>query len=127
MIGKRLSQIISESALKKQDAAAMIGVSPGTISNWIKNKDFQNNSNFFRLCKLAGWNSDWILTGQGDKFEKNSNVLNEPTSNYSNERMLRLEGKVELLEKQLKERDEYIRELLEICDKKNIKRGARSG
>lgn len=126
MIGKRLSQIISESALKKQDAAAMIGVSPGTISNWIKNEDFQKNSNFFKLCKLAGWNSDWILTGHGEKHERRGQILNEPTSNYG-EDIAELKGQVKLLMEMLNQKDRYIAHLEEMCNEKKVKRGARSG
>lgn len=125
MIGKRLSQIISESALKKQDAAAMIGVSPGTISNWIKNEDFQNNSNFFRLCKLAGWNSEWILTGEGEKLAE-SHKLSEPAAGYG-EDIAELKGQVKLLMEMLKEKDRYIAHLEELCNERKVKRGARSG
>lgn len=126
MIGKRLSSIISESGLKKGDAAALIKVQPGTISNWIKNGNFRDNSKFFNLCKIKGWNPEWIITGEGEKFTVET--VNESKPDYSlQSKVDNLEGQIIVLNEQLHQKDEFILKLLESCDDKELKKGQRSG
>ncbi len=126
MVGERLYQIIKESGYTQETAGALIGARKSTINNWIKSGNVQKSTKFYQLCIKAGWNSDWILTGKGDKFVQN-NTLNENTIPYGNEEVIKLKGQVELLKEQLAEKDQHIIELIDLLDDHGIKRGARSG
>jgi DNA-binding XRE family transcriptional regulator len=68
VIGNRLNTIIKESGHTQETAGNLIGVGKSTINTWIKKENVQNSSKFYQLCRTAGWNSDWILTGRGEKY-----------------------------------------------------------
>lgn len=124
-IGNRLQEVIEDSTYSKASIARELKVGRSTITDLTKFGKVRNSSVFNKICELIGANRNYIINGEGEKFIE-SNKLNEPPGHYYEE-YIKLKGQVELLERHLKERDEHIRELLEICDKKNIKRGARSG
>ncbi|MBO5889675.1 MAG: helix-turn-helix transcriptional regulator [Clostridia bacterium] len=60
-IQKRLRESISESKYTQKEIAQKIGVSPQTISKYMKNNIFPALDTLAKICKLLDVKSDYIL------------------------------------------------------------------
>ena len=61
MIQKRLRECIKESTLSQKEIAKCVGVSPQTISKYMKKDIFPALDTLAKLCKLLDVKSDYIL------------------------------------------------------------------
>jgi len=50
--------------------AELIGVKPNVISAWITRNSIGNYNTLFAFCRKRGVNIDWLLTGEGEMFQK---------------------------------------------------------
>ena len=60
-IQKRLRESISQSKYTQKEIAQKIGVSPQTISKYMKNNIFPALDTLAKICKLLDVKSDYIL------------------------------------------------------------------
>ena len=60
-IQKRLRESISNSGLSQLEIAKRIGVSPQTVSKYMKNDIFPALDTFAKLCSVLDVTSDYIL------------------------------------------------------------------
>ncbi len=60
-IQKRLRESISQSKYTQKEIAQKIGVSPQTISKYMKNNIFPALDTLAKICKLLDIKSDYIL------------------------------------------------------------------
>ncbi len=61
MIQQRLREAIKQSGMQQKEIAAKLGVSPQTISKYMKNDIFPALDTFANLCILLDISSDDIL------------------------------------------------------------------
>jgi len=104
MKNERLQRLIKESGLSYKRAAEMIGAKLTTISGWVNGCNLENSTKFYDLCKVMGWNPEYIISGRGEKM---ISQVSESTNNYGNNT-----NDLEFLKKTVKEK-EYIIELLQ--------------
>ena len=57
----RLREIIKQSSLSQKEIAKQIGVSPQTISKYMKKDIFPALDTFAKICKLLDVSSDYVL------------------------------------------------------------------
>lgn len=57
----RLRESIAESGIAQKELARQVGVSPQTISKYMKKDIFPALDTFAKLCKALGVSSDFIL------------------------------------------------------------------
>ncbi len=60
--------------------AELIGVKPNVISAWIVRNSIGNYNTLFAFCRKKGVNIDWLLTGEGEMFQKKEEKQEEATS-----------------------------------------------
>jgi len=104
MKNERLQRMIKESGMTYEKAAALIDSKFTTISGWVNGGNLHNSTKFYDLCKLMGWNPEYIISGRGEKM---ISQVSESTNNYGNNT-----NDLEFLKKTVKEK-EYIIELLQ--------------
>ena len=61
VIQSRLRECISGSGIAQKELARRIGVSPQTVSKYMKNDIFPALDTFARICNAIGVSSDYIL------------------------------------------------------------------
>jgi len=123
-IGLRLKQAIDESRYNQASLAREIGCSKSAITELIKTGKVQRSSIFEKIVQKLKLNKAYILKGEGEVF---NNYVEEPQATYSTE-ISKLQGQIELLKEQLKEKDKYIAELMSHCHYEDkSKKGRRSG
>lgn len=60
-IQKRLRECISESGIPQKEIARRVGVSPQTISKYMKKDVFPALDTFSKLCRVLDVTSDYVL------------------------------------------------------------------
>ena len=60
-IQKRLRECIANSGISQKDIAKAIGVSPQTVSKYMKKDIFPALDTFAKICKFIDVKSDYIL------------------------------------------------------------------
>ena len=60
-IQERLREAIKNSNLSQKEIASLIGVSPQTVSKYMKNNIFPSLDTLAKLCKVLDVKSDYIL------------------------------------------------------------------
>jgi transcriptional regulator with XRE-family HTH domain len=71
-IGARIKAMIKGRGASQRDLADHVGVSHGTISNWCAGKGCPNSMQLRDIAEFLGVNKDWLNSGQGDKFPRDS-------------------------------------------------------
>jgi transcriptional regulator with XRE-family HTH domain len=71
-IGSRMKGMIKGRGLSQRELADHVGVSAGTISNWCAGKGGPDSWQISDIADFLGVNKDWLETGQGDKFPRDS-------------------------------------------------------
>ena len=69
---KRIGKVIQILNLKKINIAKSMGVAPSTISNWVMGKKRMSSQSINHFCQLYNINKEWLLTGEGVVFTKDT-------------------------------------------------------
>lgn len=68
---ERINEVLGDANQAK--IAEELGVTPQAITKWKKNGKISKN-NAIGLAKVRGYNPEWLISGEGAKFTKKSNV-----------------------------------------------------
>lgn len=75
----RIKQIIEKSGLKQKEFAERLGVSPGSVSNWIAGASAPTAAARASICSTFGVRREWLETGAGEMFETRTPSLTDAT------------------------------------------------
>jgi transcriptional regulator with XRE-family HTH domain len=64
--GERLKYALDACGLSQADAAALVSVSAGQISKWVKNQNALTPMAALAFEYRTGFRSEWLLTGDGE-------------------------------------------------------------
>lgn len=67
----RMATIIKEKGISINSFAQKLGVSPPTISRWMKGEADPTRTNLIRLAETTGINLEWLAIGCGPKYWEN--------------------------------------------------------
>lgn len=104
-VNQNIDTLLRAKKLTQQELAQQMGLTKQTINNWITGTAQIPLKHLVSLLKLfSDVNARWLLTGEGDMGDDEKTFASNP----------RLEGKIEILESQLKEKEDKIAELYKI-------------
>ena len=89
-IGNKIKEYFSEKGLSQQEAATMLGVQQAAVSNQLNGRPFGKNS-AAKWNKAFGFRINWLLTGEGPMFDKDSeqakeyNIEDHPELNHDDD------------------------------------------
>ena len=66
-IGSRMFDAICSTGKSVEQFARSIGISRGTVYDWIKGKNLPSTANLIRVKEEYAISIDWILTGEGER------------------------------------------------------------
>lgn len=71
LFSKNLKSILEERGVSQKAAAAIAGVTPVTINDWIHNTSStpQNHLAIQRLCRALNCDFEWLLTGSQSRVD----------------------------------------------------------
>lgn len=58
---ERLNEVLKTSKYSQKELAKMLNISEGNISNWKKGLNLPSVELLYKLCKLLGESSDYLL------------------------------------------------------------------
>ncbi|MBR3794269.1 MAG: hypothetical protein IKK27_10120 [Alistipes sp.] len=90
----------------KANFAAMIGIKPQLLSNWLKRNTFDAEC-LFKGCK--GISAEWLLSGEGDMFAASRNDNLQFDSQVSNSQIITL---CKILVENYQQRDDVMHKLV---------------
>lgn len=111
-INNRIMLLKNESGLTNLDFCHEANISHGTLNN-IQNGENVSPKTIKTICEALNINKEWLTEGKGAKHNasKENNALNEKSN---------VAKALELLEEQLKKKDEQIAQLMKIFAKVNF-------
>lgn len=68
---ERMTEIIEKEGVSINSFAQKLGVSPPTISRWMKGEADPTRSNLIKLAEQTGINIEWLAIGAGPKYWQN--------------------------------------------------------
>lgn len=68
---ERMTKIIEKEGVSINSFAQKLGVSPPTISRWMKGEADPTRSNLIKLAEQTGINIEWLAIGAGPKYWQN--------------------------------------------------------
>ena len=71
-MNERIASLRKEMGLTQKQFGERIGVQRGTVANYERGRNIPNETVLFMICREFGVRREWLETGEGDKFEKNS-------------------------------------------------------
>lgn len=66
--GQRIKQVLGERGVSQKDLADHLGVSPGTISNWCRDKSGPDDQEIELIAEMLEVNRAWLTNGEGLKY-----------------------------------------------------------
>lgn len=123
MIKERLIQIIENKGIAKENFYKKIGMTSASFRGNAKKTPLNSNAIENVLSEITDLNPEWLLTGRGemlrDVYNINQNI--EGDSNYMAGKNISTKGSsekklkktIELLKKDIKEKDTLIKKLIE--------------
>ena len=75
-IGRTIKEYFSEIGMSQQDAATALGIQQAAVSNQLNGRPFGKNS-ASKWNKAFGFRINWLLTGEGPMFDKDSEQAKE--------------------------------------------------
>lgn len=90
----------------KANFAAMIGIKPQLLSNWLKRNTFDAEC-LFKGCK--GISAEWLLSGEGDMFITSQNGNSHSVNQVSNGEIITL---CKILVENYQQRDDVMNKLV---------------
>lgn len=108
-LGERLTQVLNYYSVTESELGRLVGISKQNINNIIVNGNPTYKTIVGVLNHFAGVNARWLLTGEGNMFDHQSNIVAEPAVGYNRP--------VELIEKMWLEDRRELFKLREINSK----------
>ena len=71
-MNERIASLRKEMGLTQKQFGERIGVQRGTVANYERGRNIPNETVLLMICREFGVRREWLETGEGDKFEKNS-------------------------------------------------------
>ena len=68
---ERMTEIVEKEGVSINSFAQKLGVSPPTISRWMKGEADPTRSNLIKLAEQTGINIEWLAIGAGPKYWQN--------------------------------------------------------
>lgn len=84
-IGKRFESILYDHRLTNKELAEKLDISEQSVRNYISGKRIPTAEILINIKRSFGISIDWLLTGETNEnkvLDKNSTVINEPSSEY---------------------------------------------
>lgn len=80
IVGKKISNYFAEKGISQIQAGEMLGISQGAVSARLRGiKPFGNNA-AKKWNEVFGFRINWLRTGEGPMFDKDSNIVQNNTS-----------------------------------------------
>ena len=71
-MNERIASLRKEMGLTQKQFGERIGVQRGTVANYERGRNIPNETVLLMICREFGVRREWLETGEGEKFEKNS-------------------------------------------------------
>lgn len=71
-MNERIASLRKEMGLTQKQFGEQIGVQRGTVANYERGRNIPNETVLLMICREFGVRREWLETGEGEKFEKNS-------------------------------------------------------
>lgn len=71
-MNERIASLRKEMRLTQKQFGERIGVQRGTVANYERGRNIPNETVLLMICREFGVRREWLETGEGEKFEKNS-------------------------------------------------------
>ena len=71
-MNERIASLRKEMGLTQKQFGERIGVQRGTVANYERGRNIPNETGLLMICREFGVRREWLETGEGEKFEKNS-------------------------------------------------------
>ena len=101
-LGERLTQVLNYYGVNESELGRLVGISKQNINNIINNGNPTYRTIISVITHFASINVRWLLTGEGNMLDQESNIAAEPNMSYNRP--------VELIEKMwLEDRRELLK------------------
>ena len=71
-MNERIASLRKEMGLTQKQFGERSGVQRGTVANYERGRNIPNETVLLMICREFGVRREWLETGEGEKFEKNS-------------------------------------------------------
>lgn len=71
-MNERIASLRKEMGLTQKQFGERIGVQRGTVANYERGRNIPNETVLLMICREFGVRREWLESGEGEKFEKNS-------------------------------------------------------
>lgn len=118
---QRLQEAMEEKNITSYRISKAIKISASTVGNYLKGKTSPDDMKLATLCDLLGINIEWLVNGEGEKYQTNESEKKYSRLSGDGEKTT-VDRLLDLLEEQnesLKRKDDHIQTLLALLEKKN--------